>query len=525
MLIDGPTFVTTFVTNTTEAIGSALRSLSESLPEGGCRLLPAMKISEEVAQQISGTMLAAYPGSGKRLFWVIVEGLTGQMAGDDWDVSENGRYVNLLKTSYPHPEGTWAWADDMNRSMLLIRNPRYALPSYHNIKYEMGLNETIYTLRAPCDDWILWRDANFDREIDRWGWLIDYWMEGGRRRATGLETDKCGDQMPDCKPIAIFGFERFLDPSTGPAETKRLAATLQHFRGVEMIEEDSRGCIHKQVLQKGSRYNPNRVGPKSKFKNFKPKQVNIMRAEVQRLKDKWAPDPWPVAQELVSILDDYSYELDLEYAKSWNNKGADQICCPPMNCGEGSYVTHECTCTPPEDPCSACPRGARCQTEPFMCIDCTCGFCNYEGTPCCDFNDVNNCKSNTNDNECLAQHDYFSTTDGSGSVCAGNELGVNADLKNCGCRPSPYEPCVFDVSEVHPDELCFMCTADDILPGSGQCESCRSCLLQCDPCVEAATNRNEMENCLGKQSMNQGTCRMDCNSICKKDIENAYPTF
>jgi hypothetical protein len=80
------------------------------------------------------------------------------------------------------------------------------------------------------------------------------------------------------------------------------------------------------------------------------------------------------------------------------------IGCGTMNCGT-DFVSADCTCV--TDPCDACPEGTRCQNDginPPMCIDCTCGFCDYDDRPCCDFNGVNNCKAASSRKECKMQN-------------------------------------------------------------------------------------------------------------------------
>ena len=80
------------------------------------------------------------------------------------------------------------------------------------------------------------------------------------------------------------------------------------------------------------------------------------------------------------------------------------IGCGTMNCGT-DFVSADCTCV--SDPCDACPEGTRCQNDginPPMCIDCTCGFCDYDDRPCCDFNGVNNCKAASSRGECKMQN-------------------------------------------------------------------------------------------------------------------------
>ena len=64
-----------------------------------------------------------------------------------------------------------------------------------------------------------------------------------------------------------------------------------------------------------------------------------------------------------------------------------QVVCNNIDvCPPGFYMKNDCTCTQPgEDPCNACPANARCQRTPELrCLDCSCGFCDANGVPCCD---------------------------------------------------------------------------------------------------------------------------------------------
>ena len=68
----------------------------------------------------------------------------------------------------------------MDQVLLLIRNPRWALPSYHSLIYEIHYAhdwETAYkylhqtfVARAPLENWIKWRDYRFEDEINLWCW-------------------------------------------------------------------------------------------------------------------------------------------------------------------------------------------------------------------------------------------------------------------------------------------------------------------------------------------------------------------
>eukprot|EP00957_Ditylum_brightwellii_P212091 15366954-Ditylum_brightwellii.AAC.1 len=193
------------------------------------------------------------------------------------------------------------------------------------------------------------------------------------------------------------------------------------------------------------------------------------------------------------------------------------LCDPDLDCGPGRYVMNDCTCSPVDDPCLACPANTRCQLSPiFMCIDCGCGFCNYDLQPCCTFNGVNNCKSGTNDNECLLQFDQFGAFLGEGNACSGVEISVTAMPNGCGCQPNENTPCTYDPSKRTADEICFICTSSDILPDATVCSDCRECLKNCDPCVEQATTLSAMEKCLSSKPLNDGLCRVECDRFCRK---------
>ena len=56
--------------------GDSLRSLSQYLGNGQCEWLAPEKLDESHTMNTT-TLLASYPGSGKRLAWRILEALTG----------------------------------------------------------------------------------------------------------------------------------------------------------------------------------------------------------------------------------------------------------------------------------------------------------------------------------------------------------------------------------------------------------------------------------------------------------------
>lgn len=39
-----------------------------------------------------------------------------------------------INSSWPHEEGKWSWGKQMDQVLLLIRNPRRAIPSYQTLR-------------------------------------------------------------------------------------------------------------------------------------------------------------------------------------------------------------------------------------------------------------------------------------------------------------------------------------------------------------------------------------------------------
>ena len=169
-------------------LGSEHRQLAKDLGGGDCDIEPLADF-EEAAEGSVKTLLKSYPGSGKRFTWQVIKGMTNHEVADDWDFSGFLKHNPLtVKTSWPHKEGVWSWDDEMDQVILLIRNPRWALPSYHAMRSELNYSEhwlgsyarldMVYTIRPVVTDWIVWREENFETEIENWANHIDFWMEG-----------------------------------------------------------------------------------------------------------------------------------------------------------------------------------------------------------------------------------------------------------------------------------------------------------------------------------------------------------
>jgi len=214
--------------------------------------------------------------------------------------------------------------------------------------------------------------------------------------------------------------------------------------------------------------------------------------------------------------------------------GSTPVCA--IQCGPGEYVTLDCTCS--NDECDACPEGTTCQKaeedgSPPLCIDCECGFCDFFGNPCCDFNGIHNCKAASTAQECKLQNAFFPAWPGTGNACSGVDINANNLPSGCGCQPSGDAPCTYDPNEKGLDK-CFIVRSSEILVDTSihpnydiptsptevdTAASCRNCMAACDSCIEGEGQENAwaMQDCLGNTVQNQ-TCRSNCTEYCKHSV-------
>lgn len=316
------------------------RVLSVNLGGGKCKWTHA-EIMNTTNPLNTTTLLASYPGSGKRLTWRMLEALTGKVTGDDWDMGENGLDdVLSLKTSFPHKDGTWTWEANMDQVLLLIRNPRFAIPSFHTIRSDLGFatneNEAklrkaaVYNTERPSvAAWEAWRDEHYNDEIVEWGAHIDFWMQNGLQ-TDGLQNYHCFHKfMEDCTPKAIITYENLVSSNqkTGIEEMNKIGAVLDASKNVNAIEPDARACVYKEVMKRkelliGKR---DKKGPTSTLKSFTGPQLMQMKSTIETLRDKYSASPWigvPIAQDLVASLNFYIEELNAEYDLDPNSDSA-----------------------------------------------------------------------------------------------------------------------------------------------------------------------------------------------------------
>lgn len=284
------------------------RKLATWLGGDDCLLTKAANVNP--GPETKRTVLASYPGSGKRFTFNVIEALTDYVPGDDHNFSGNGDNVLHLKTGYPHNDGVWSWGSSMDQVLLLVRNPRWAIPAYHTMRFELDFSTNwsesytrlpfVMTNRPEVESWREWRDAHFDEELAAWEKHLNFWMDGG--------DEHCVTDL-DCYPKAVLDFDRFYQehPTT---EFYKLGKLFDSTDNVEVIDKQARACVLDAVFTEKKLHHGNRDGngPPPSYKKFTAAQLEAMINVVQKLRDKYSSGDFvddPVAKTLVSILDDY----------------------------------------------------------------------------------------------------------------------------------------------------------------------------------------------------------------------------
>jgi len=173
------------------------------------------------------TIVASYPGSGARMTWKLIRAVTGIMTGNDNNQNglTNKGQVVTIKTHYPSEccsnSVTFTPLLDIDQSVILLRNPMNALPSYHNRVYEKDQELENHSTRAPIEAWIKWRDQNFEEELAAWSQMIRFWMEHHTNEHRRIIT-----------------YEKLVEVKSGPRELHQLSRFVMRGKELSVPKED-----------------------------------------------------------------------------------------------------------------------------------------------------------------------------------------------------------------------------------------------------------------------------------------------
>uniref|UniRef100_A0A7S4N2Q0 Sulfotransferase domain-containing protein n=2 Tax=Odontella aurita TaxID=265563 RepID=A0A7S4N2Q0_9STRA len=243
---------------------------------------------------VEPTVAASYPGSGARMTWMLVQSLTGQATGDEWNFGKQGDKVVTMKTHHPHPMGKKRdWPREIPRAILLLRNPADAIPSFHNFLYEVQHKLEGHSTRAPHDEWVNWRDSSatdgelrgggFERLLASWVNSVKYWMNSYPREGEHRLT---------------LAYEDLIGDNNGINTTLELGGFLEKAKGVEMIPDPAIECTWHRVVKGNDAPRSLRNGEKQR--RYKRKQLDLMVSALDELEMKYENEG-----KLVGILRRY----------------------------------------------------------------------------------------------------------------------------------------------------------------------------------------------------------------------------
>ena len=246
-------------------------------------------------------LISSYPGSGAKLTWKLLRSVTGVMTSDDHD--HNGlaktKEVIGIKTHYPVPsvsnQNTFLPFGDVQRTILLLRNPVDAISSYHNFRYEMSNNLQNHSIRAPVDKWIVWRDEHFIEELKAWVEHLNFWMLN-RSHENRL----------------ILVFEHLVSSQHGPHELQRMKNFVRLYNeNIVNANDIDIPCIWdlmvKNPIDEGTRMSSLRRGdPDTNLVPLSDNQVKEVYHELMGIQNRYP-------EELSFVINEYLEKLSKDY--------------------------------------------------------------------------------------------------------------------------------------------------------------------------------------------------------------------
>lgn len=315
---------------------------------GNCEWSEPIIDSKNSSDEVQATLITGFPRVGKGLVSAIIEQFTNRKVCDDIS-GETGENVVGMKTNFPYPEAIWDWDETMYQSLLVIRNPMDSIRSHfkHMMKANkpppsyssLLLNEVdkLYTNRSrfsfnyrkrlkeinsketDIGAWYIWRDAEFDIEMDSYGSIIDYWMGNGRRRDLWYDDPNCKEKMlGTCIPKAVIEYEALKDPERNQQEITKIASVLNNTTGVPIIDQSGWMCAYRSMLEKNKK---NTTKEKDVSYPFSCQQLGIMRRELQRLHNKYVGLEYKnvlVAAQLVVSLKRFLVDVTFAFHEVWD---------------------------------------------------------------------------------------------------------------------------------------------------------------------------------------------------------------
>ena len=265
-------------------------------PYGECTV-PRARHSNEIL----GTLYQpAFPGSGSRMTYELVEALTGFTISNDHNYAVDPRVrqkVVSVKTHYPNRNGISLeeFDDDFKGAILVVRNPIKAIPSFFNFWYERMNHLENHSVRAPKEEWIAYRDANLAEQLKSWKKHMDYWLK---------------KYQDDRSKLLVLPYEYITHNTAGPVYAMKLAKFLDSAEGVHVDLEKVACLWHHSVkyMDEGEDIELRSVRKGSTATPYTHSQFAAVQKVLQEQKWKYQHD-----EEVHKIMDQYLRHL----AHSW----------------------------------------------------------------------------------------------------------------------------------------------------------------------------------------------------------------
>lgn len=252
-----------------------------------CNMMPPTKVMTKPI------WVASFPGSGAELFRELVTTITGQSTVDGGFKGKCHDAVTC-KTHWPVMNARNRFQDPIlpaagnySESMiLLVRNPRHALPSWYNQIWESRVGAEFHSQQAPKASWNRWsrrsKGLNLLAErMDQWRDMMEYWLE-----------------HPHYRVELIVPYEQLTNESTGPDLLRQVGKALNK----EMIPvSPDISCLWKYTVQekkemkRSSHYYEN---------SYTSEQQDLLLVLVTEVMERFAH-----LDDLVQVLKGYEWDI------------------------------------------------------------------------------------------------------------------------------------------------------------------------------------------------------------------------
>ena len=250
-----------------------------------CDHMPSTKVTTKPI------WVASFPGSGAELFRELVSTITGQPTVDgafkgkchDAVTCKTHWPVMNAKNRFQNPVPAGNYSDSM---ILLVRNPRHALPSWYNQIWESRMGADFHSRQAPQKSWQRWSRRSsgvnlLTKRIQQWKDMLEYWLDHVIYRV-----------------VLIVPYEQLTKESTGPDLLNQVGHVLDH----EMIPvSPDISCLWKYTVQERKEMKRSNHSYEPSYTSEQQHQLLVTLTEVM--------ERFSHLDDLVQVLKGYVWDI------------------------------------------------------------------------------------------------------------------------------------------------------------------------------------------------------------------------